>query len=49
LPNCKHSPHRDQAEATLDCMAEFVAEVTGSEQASGAMESAVEEQAALPE
>jgi pimeloyl-ACP methyl ester carboxylesterase len=49
LPNCKHSPHRDQAEATLDCMAEFVAEVTGSEQASGAMESAVEQQAALPE
>ena len=24
LPNCKHSPHRDQAEKTLDTMAEFV-------------------------
>jgi len=27
LPNCKHSPHRDQPEATLDRMAEFVAGV----------------------
>src|SRR5271157_2404615 len=27
LPNCKHSPHRDQAEATLERMAEFVATV----------------------
>jgi pimeloyl-ACP methyl ester carboxylesterase len=34
LPKCKHSPHRDQPEATLERMAEFVAEVTGSEQAS---------------
>jgi len=25
LPDCKHSPHRDQAEKTLDRMAEFVA------------------------
>ena len=25
LPNCKHSPHRDQPEATLERMAEFVA------------------------
>ena len=25
LPNCKHSPHRDQAEKTLDVMAQFVA------------------------
>ena len=24
LPNCKHSPHRDQSEATLERMAEFV-------------------------
>jgi pimeloyl-ACP methyl ester carboxylesterase len=24
LPNCKHSPHRDQPEATLDKMGEFV-------------------------
>jgi pimeloyl-ACP methyl ester carboxylesterase len=34
LPKCKHSPHRDQPDATLERMAEFVAEVTGSEQAS---------------
>ncbi len=27
LPNCKHSPHRDQPDATLERMAEFVAEV----------------------
>ena len=27
LPNCKHSPHRDQPEATLERMAEFVAGV----------------------
>ena len=27
LANCKHSPHRDQAEATLERMAEFVAEL----------------------
>ena len=25
LPDCKHSPHRDQAEATLDAMTRFVA------------------------
>ncbi len=25
LPNCKHSPHRDQTEKTLDLMAKFVA------------------------
>ena len=25
LPDCKHSPHRDQAEWTLERMAEFVA------------------------
>ena len=49
MPNCKHSPHRDQPEATLEKMVEFVAEVAGSEQATGAMESAVEEQAASPE
>ena len=29
LPDCKHSPHRDQREATLDKMAEFVAKVSG--------------------
>ena len=28
LPDCKHSPHRDQREATLAKMAEFVAKVT---------------------
>ena len=27
LPDCKHSPHRDQAEATLERMVEFVATV----------------------
>jgi pimeloyl-ACP methyl ester carboxylesterase len=27
LPNCKHSPHRDQAEKTLELMAEFVAKI----------------------
>jgi pimeloyl-ACP methyl ester carboxylesterase len=27
LPNCKHSPHRDQPEATLERMAEFVAAI----------------------
>jgi len=27
LPNCKHSPHRDRSEATLEKMAEFVARV----------------------
>ena len=31
LPNCKHSAHRDQAEKTLELMAEFVARtVTGA-------------------
>jgi pimeloyl-ACP methyl ester carboxylesterase len=27
LANCKHSPHRDQAEKTLDAMAEFVGKI----------------------
>jgi uncharacterized protein with von Willebrand factor type A (vWA) domain len=27
LPECKHSPHRDQPEKTLKHMVEFVAEV----------------------
>ena len=27
LPNCKHSPHRDQAEKTLDLMAGFVGKI----------------------
>ena len=42
LPDCKHSPHRDQAEATLERMAEFVAAVEGREEAAAAMKSAVE-------
>jgi len=25
LPECKHSPHRDQPQRTLDCMVKFVA------------------------
>ncbi len=29
LPNCKHSPHRDQPEATLEKMVEFVAALEG--------------------
>ena len=29
LPDCKHSPHRDQAETTLQRMVEFVAAVNG--------------------
>jgi pimeloyl-ACP methyl ester carboxylesterase len=38
LPDCKHSPHRDQPEATLERMADFVAELRGREQAVGAGE-----------
>lgn len=33
LPNCRHSPHRDQPEATLDGMAKFVAQVAGRDEA----------------
>ncbi len=29
LPNCRHSPHRDQAEKTLAAITEFVARVAG--------------------
>ena len=29
LPHCKHSPHRDQRDATLEKMAEFVAKIKG--------------------
>jgi pimeloyl-ACP methyl ester carboxylesterase len=29
LPNCRHSPHRDQPGATLERMAEFIADLTG--------------------
>ncbi len=49
LPNCKHSPHRDQTEATLEKMAEFVAEVIGSESETDGMRGAAAEQAAWPE
>jgi len=31
LPKCKHSPHRDQAEATLEKMVDFVARMQGSD------------------
>jgi pimeloyl-ACP methyl ester carboxylesterase len=48
LRSCKHSPHRDQPEATLERMAEFVAAVEGSEETAGAIKGIVE-QAALPE
>jgi len=27
LPNCKHSPHRDQPDATLAAMTRFVAAI----------------------
>ncbi|MFI5116784.1 MAG: alpha/beta fold hydrolase [Terriglobales bacterium] len=47
LPNCKHSPHRDQPNATLEKMADFVAAVEGSEETTRAIKGAVEE-AALP-
>ena len=49
LPNCKHSPHRDQADATLQRMAEFVAEVAGYEDATHAKKLAAQEQAVSPE
>ena len=44
LPNCRHSPHRDQAEATLEKMADFVAAVEGNEETTRATKAAVEEQ-----
>jgi len=34
LPQCGHSPHRDQREATLEKIAEFVAKVKGKPQIS---------------
>jgi pimeloyl-ACP methyl ester carboxylesterase len=45
LPNCKHSPHRDQTEATLERMAGFVARVAGREESVDGTNAAVEEQA----
>jgi pimeloyl-ACP methyl ester carboxylesterase len=48
-PNCKHSPHRDQPEATLEKMVEFVAKVEGSVSVTAVIKTAVEEQAAAPE
>jgi pimeloyl-ACP methyl ester carboxylesterase len=47
LPNCKHSPHRDQAEATLEKMAEFVAAVEGRSEAVAVTKGAAGEQGAL--
>ena len=44
LPNCKHSPHRDQPERTLERTAEFVAAVEGREEATAAIRSAAGEQ-----
>ena len=41
LPNCKHSPHRDQAEATLQRMAEFVGTLEGRSGAAVAAEQTV--------
>ena len=35
LPDCGHSPHREQPEATLERMARFVARVAGGEQRQG--------------
>ncbi len=49
LPNCKHSPHRDQTEATLARIAEFLAEVVGSEDGTEVIRDAAAEQAASPE
>ena len=48
LPNCKHSPHRDQAEATLGRMAEFVAGVEVSEEAIPAMRAPSKNSGRLP-
>ena len=48
LPNCKHSPHRDQPEATLERMAEFVTEGVGSGDETEAMRGGAEEQALCP-
>ena len=44
LPNCRHSPHRDQPEATLEGMGRFVAAVEGNEETTRATKAAVEEQ-----
>ena len=44
LPNCRHSPHRDQPEATLEGMVRFVAAVEGNEETTRATKAAVEEQ-----
>jgi len=40
LPDCKHSPHRDQPEATLDKMVEFVAALEGHDVETASMPSA---------
>ena len=48
LANCKHSPHRDQPEATLERMAEFVAGVEVSEEAIPAMRAPSKNSGRLP-
>ncbi len=49
LPNCKHSPHRDQTEVALEWMAEFLAEVIESEDETEGISDTAAERAALPE
>jgi pimeloyl-ACP methyl ester carboxylesterase len=44
LQNCKHSPHRDQTEATLEKMAEYMALMEGSEETARVSKAAGEEQ-----
>ena len=44
LPNCKHSPHCDQTEATLEKMAEYMALMEGSEETARVSKAAGEEQ-----
>jgi pimeloyl-ACP methyl ester carboxylesterase len=44
LPNCKHSPHRDQTEATLEKMAEFVVAVEFGGETTPAIKAAIQEQ-----
>ena len=48
LPNCKHSPHRDQPERTLERMVEFVARQDTLGVSSRAQRSEVEGSAVLP-
>jgi pimeloyl-ACP methyl ester carboxylesterase len=43
LSNCRHSPHRDQPDATLERMAEFVARLNERKRAVTTMRSAAEQ------